>query len=269
MGGDGVISFTRASAHYLSSDSFAHGIGTGDFTIQARVRRAALVNTYLQEAVAVGEYSETYNVIEMYVRETSNDKWGFDIGGTGAHNFGTTLTLSTWHTIAIVRSSGTIYGYLDGTVESTTYPSETLGINDSSIRVANGILNVVDYLNGAVEDVAVWNRALSAEELAGMHSARRVAGCYKQGLKGWFPLHCPGNGTYTTAANGDLGLTDQAANGTALLVSVPAPSWTATNLPYLNRPGRPKIIPCTVAGAPPSGVPIPVAMATYRRRRVA
>jgi len=72
----------------------------------------------------------------------------------------------TWHHIAWVDNNGTAQLYIDGVLDTTdfNYARGALTLNTTSIggivRAAHGL-----WFQGLIDDVAVWRRALSAEEI--------------------------------------------------------------------------------------------------------
>ena len=66
-------------------------------------------------------------------------------------NFTTTLTLDNWYCLELVRSSGTVYGYINGTLDATTIAQAT-SMSNAVLRVGND--NLGSYYNNMIE--AVW-----------------------------------------------------------------------------------------------------------------
>ena len=73
---------------------------------------------------------------------------------------------NTWHHLAYVDTAGAVQVYIDGTADTNfSYaPSGLLAVNVTSI----GALvrsNVTGFFNGAIDDVLVWQRALTQTEI--------------------------------------------------------------------------------------------------------
>jgi hypothetical protein len=85
----------------------------------------------------------------------------------------TAFALNQWHHVAAVRNNGTISVYIDGVfrlsaAEGTTAPSYP--INMIAGAMAFGSYNPPRYnpLNGKMDEIRIYNRALSAAEIAGL-----------------------------------------------------------------------------------------------------
>ena len=85
------------------------------------------------------------------------------VGFTGAYPF--TLDLE-WHHIVGVYNGANVYCYVDGKLGSTiATASGTIGYNSATtLKIGSYQLNA-DYLNGNINNVMIWDRALSATEV--------------------------------------------------------------------------------------------------------
>ena len=85
----------------------------------------------------------------------------------------TTRDLGTgWHHVAmVIDGAGTPFAYVDGTVVSATgYPGTGSGvIGASTVRIGGDATNG-RWFNGAIDDVRLYNRALSAGEISSLQS---------------------------------------------------------------------------------------------------
>lgn len=73
----------------------------------------------------------------------------------------------TWHHVAITDDNGSITLYIDGVADATTirYAWSTLPLNTLSIGAIQRINAPLAFFNGAIDDVALWSRVLSAAEI--------------------------------------------------------------------------------------------------------
>ena len=79
----------------------------------------------------------------------------------------TQFSAGTWNLACGVRSSSENKFYLNGTlVVDASIPANTLAINSSDFYI--GIDSTSHYFKGKIDEVTVYNRALSAEEIAAM-----------------------------------------------------------------------------------------------------
>lgn len=100
------------------------------------------------------------------IRLTAN--WGSPAGGVGIGAWNSTMTLSpnTWHHIATTYDGQTIRFYVDG-VEDSRKPTPTLrfGLVNEPLTVGGDLPGQDEYLDGAIDDVRVYDHALSAAEI--------------------------------------------------------------------------------------------------------
>jgi concanavalin A-like lectin/glucanase superfamily protein len=83
---------------------------------------------------------------------------------------GGVISVDTWHHIAyaIDAAAGTAEVYLDGVLGATLNFTGTplLMKSDQELRIGNS--SGVEYMNGMIDEVRIYNRALSAAEVAGL-----------------------------------------------------------------------------------------------------
>ena len=91
---------------------------------------------------------------------------GIDSGG---HLNGTTIvTTDTWRHAAIVYDGTTKYIYIDGFEDARKATSGQIDASSYNFYIAENAQATGRYLNGAVDDLRVYGRALSPEEVAGL-----------------------------------------------------------------------------------------------------
>lgn len=129
----------------------------------------------------------------------------------------TTINNSEWHHIVgVYTAAGTKYIYVNGELEATKAAPAPLGTNTRSFTVA-GILEGA-FLNGTIDEVRVWNRALSVVEIREQKHLSLTGA--ESGLVGYWQMD---DGTGTTA-------TDMSGSGfDGTFVSVPA--WVNSTVP--------------------------------------
>jgi hypothetical protein len=101
------------------------------------------------------------------------------VGGTETQmDYGSVTRLDDgqWHHAAGTFNSGTLSIYVDGALETTAFGGPTfgtglvrygfLGIGSESQDMFNGMTNATGYFDGEVDDVRIYNRALSPAEIA-------------------------------------------------------------------------------------------------------
>jgi hypothetical protein len=107
-------------------------------------------------------------------------------GGGYAQVIGGPVKGGTWHHVAVVRGSGsTIELFLDGAPQGTASGAESGGAITTNLRAIGSERRWVSdgygtsdqrYLAGTIDDVRVYNRALSAWEIAALYSGSEIGG---------------------------------------------------------------------------------------------
>jgi hypothetical protein len=95
----------------------------------------------------------------------------FYVSGTGAViNTGTGFTAGAWHQVIVSRSGGTISVYYDGAAGPTGGLAGALP--DTTAPLLIGARNASDgrnfTLDGTIDEVAIWSRALSEAEIGSL-----------------------------------------------------------------------------------------------------
>lgn len=137
--------------------------GTTDFTISAWIKRDANGNfDYI-----VGNRG-TANVGGFQFVISNSNVMNLRIGATT--KVGTiTIPLNTWTHVSVVRSSATIYFYFNGALDDSSGGG---GISIAVLLNASVGSEPDAYttpFNGSVDEVAIWNRALSSSEIATLY----------------------------------------------------------------------------------------------------
>ncbi len=172
----GALSFNGTN-NYTNVGSPSNGsldFGTGDFTLSAWINLPTTPAANEWVFAKGGSGTVGYNI---YI-STSN-KFNCSIQATGGSNQSlsgnTTLAVGSFKYVACVfsRANG-IYGYLDGVFNaSTTYASGNTNsvTNSSNFRI--GSYSSGNYFSGLIDDVRVYNRALSAAEIQALYNAEK------------------------------------------------------------------------------------------------
>lgn len=145
-------------------------------------RPGTLPNT--QNEVAVGRQGPSENLPHIWVGPAGMDGNAatfclYDTSGTGNCVSGTTVvTGGAWHHIVAVRdaSLGQIRIYVDGVQEASVNQTYDAGFGaNTSLNIGWLDLTSGYYFLGSIDEVAVYNRALSTTEIQ-QHHSRGLAG---------------------------------------------------------------------------------------------
>jgi hypothetical protein len=158
----GGLSLNGTSA-FLSKASAVTGLPTGNsaYTISAWFKPTA---TGARGIIGWGNFGTTRQVCALRLLNSNDFRhywWGADLDATA----GTNYSNGQWHHIAAVYNGSTRALWYDGTLIGQDSP----GINGStSANFAIGRTNNSEYFQGTLDDVAVWNHAISNAEIAAL-----------------------------------------------------------------------------------------------------
>jgi hypothetical protein len=155
--GTGSISFD-GNGDFLSYPSSV--FGSGDFTVECWV----YFNSTSGDQTIFGiNWNSNANSLSAVRVDISSGVFRY-MGSTDGTNFyffqatSTSPSTSTWYHIALVRSSGTVTFYVDGTsVNSTSSVPNALYAGTGGSRIGNILYSENNYLNGYVDDFRITN----------------------------------------------------------------------------------------------------------------
>ncbi|MCR4330073.1 MAG: DUF2341 domain-containing protein [Candidatus Roizmanbacteria bacterium] len=144
----------------------------GDMTIGMWVKPGATQKTY---ADILSKHSNGGYVVEQYSTNTNQFGLGWDTTGSGNWTGGstvlTTLTANTWQYFLIVKKGAQITNYLNGVQTATgTGSSATVSTNNLPLRIGNWASTGGRQFNGSIDEVRIYNRALSPTEVRALYS---------------------------------------------------------------------------------------------------
>jgi hypothetical protein len=147
---------------YLDCGADVHDFSSGDFTILGWVYHDT-GNT--DHAGIVGIRSGGSTEVQFYIRAGGGDddklaSWN------GTNNVYSTSTISnnTWTHVGLVQSGSDKKFYINGALDNTA--SQGHGSADSSSFKIGYTGNGNEYFKGKIDEVGVWNVALSADDIA-------------------------------------------------------------------------------------------------------
>ena len=110
----------------------------------------------------------------LYVSRQGDPNWFIGINNKGNQDTGQTVDENSWQHLALVLNDGTASLYKNGIAPlSTTSYSQYTPDNTPLIGYDRDY-----FFNGSIDDVMVFNRSLSAEEIRGLYANTSVKYCY-------------------------------------------------------------------------------------------
>jgi CubicO group peptidase (beta-lactamase class C family) len=178
-----------------------------EITIEAWIRPNAVAVTANQDRVLSkqGAYELTISTGDTGCKfGTQGDvQFRATIGGVDARVCGGALTLGVWHHIAGTYNGSQFTLYLDGVQVASAARSGAIAVNTAPLTLGNR--PTLDRpLNGALDEVRIWSRALSSTELQAQ--ARALTGS-ESGLAAYYRLDSnTGQAIVDATANGRHGV---------------------------------------------------------------
>lgn len=162
------LGFDGVSAQVTITDPSQLSFSTGDFTVCYWIRvdsKAAIYNPLRKNGTVFSNYehqsvvSGSNNYLELYVHD----------GSYKAVNT-SQLSLSLWHQVVQVRSGATLIAYTDGReTDRRTDIGATLTSGSGDLTLGYDSTVPGQYLRGAMDDVRIYSRVLTAAEVQGIY----------------------------------------------------------------------------------------------------
>jgi hypothetical protein len=156
---------------------------------------------------------------DIHWRDIANpDVIRFDIGDASALDSVTIPELDlNWHHLIFTWDGSNLYAYLDG-LQAATTPQTITPVNlNTEVKIGGDTYSTAsgedDYFNGSISDVRIYDRALSATEVAQLYNGSESSastGSLNKGLVGHWPLNTESKKSATVVAD----TTPQNNNGT-------------------------------------------------------
>ncbi len=159
------MNFDAASSDYLQvSNTTDFDFGTGDFTWSLWINYETHVN--YSGLLYTGASNSTYRLKFqtsgqiLFMQNADGDSQVADLG--------TNITGTGWHHLCLVRSSGTITTYLDGSGVDTDSRAGNVNSNGNDLLIGR---NGSSYFDGKMDELAIWNTALTSTQVSEIYNA--------------------------------------------------------------------------------------------------
>ena len=168
FGGNGFVNVTQSSNWNFS---------TRDYAIEFWVKFRGFVNN-----VIMVDLGGDTNIETRVQYDNVNKKFVVYRGGDLVVNTDWTASTDTWYHVAASVSSNNVRGYIDGSqigTGSNTRPvNNTQNLIIGAFRNANG-----NFVNGTMDEVAIWNKTLSSDLIA-QHAGAKIVDYSNYGNNG-------------------------------------------------------------------------------------
>ena len=159
------MNFDSASGDFIQvPNTTDFDFGTGDFTWSLWVNYETHVNYagLLVTGTSNSEYRLKFQFSGqiLYMQNADGDSQVADLG--------TNITGTGWHHLCLVRSSGIITTYLDGSDVDTDSRTGNVNSNGNDLLIGR---NGSSYFNGKMDEVAIWDTALTSTQVSEIYNA--------------------------------------------------------------------------------------------------
>ncbi|MBN1983537.1 MAG: immunoglobulin domain-containing protein [Chitinivibrionales bacterium] len=163
-----ALYFNGVNAHCIITHTAKAGyaFGKGDFTISAWIKTTA--NTSGNDNARDDILSKGTPYASGFSLCVYNNKFGACIGNSGktgvTYNGGIVVNDGAWHQVTVIRSRGIVRILTDNSQQHTYNNTDSIAVTTNLCIGKHGVLNEGFFL-GAIDEVKIYNRALSAAEI--------------------------------------------------------------------------------------------------------
>jgi hypothetical protein len=172
-----ALKFVRSNSQYINLNNPSAldlTTGTSPITVSAWIKTdSVIVNSILGIVKRGAQYSSLQT--DQYDLETSAAGLVFAMGNgsVAAHpQSGNVLVPNTWYFVTGVADATTVYLYVNGALASTS-PRASGSPPASAVTYIGSVNSNQFYFLGSIDDVRIYNRALSASEVQALYSMGR------------------------------------------------------------------------------------------------
>jgi len=112
--------------------------------------------------------------IAMGVHTSQYPSWRVWFSGTYFNPGTAAIVDGEWHNFILIRNSGTAQVYIDGVADGSGVDMSTKSITNSAAIQVGRLMNGLEYWNGDIGPVHIYNRALSAEEVLSNYNGMKA-----------------------------------------------------------------------------------------------
>ncbi len=170
------FTFNGSTAVVQVPDNAAWNFGANDFTVETWVK----FNVLTSQDILVG-HSEGTGSVNKWIFWRKNGAIEFHLNGSAVSNITSDAsfapTVGQWYHVAVVRSANTYKFYVDGAQNGTDrFDSNTVPTAVAPLTL--GQAEALTSLDGMLDEVQIFNRALSGAEIASVYNASIKGLCF-------------------------------------------------------------------------------------------
>ena len=180
--------FNESSIQVLDASSINSALST-QLTLNAWVTLEGFPSGF---APIISKDGPVFHQYELFMEPSSIGFWSTDIYD---NVFTETFELENWYMVTVTVSSTDIIYYIDGNLIASNQVSNINMIgSDAPLEFGADSPNGVQYHDGKIDDIAIYNRALSEQEIQNLYTGTTPPPCVslpsnlQQGLVGYWPF---------------------------------------------------------------------------------
>ena len=173
-----ALSFDASSSQYIEAPDNASLAITDNLTVSAWVYplNKSAINTVVDKF-----YDNSKRAWLMRVQNSRFRVSLSNTDGSASTNYqsNTALTNNAWHHLLFTFNSTTneVNLYINGVLDSASPYTKTdlISVNTNPLRIGGGY-NLLNYFDGDIDEVAIWNRALDATDVQRIYNGSSTSG---------------------------------------------------------------------------------------------
>jgi hypothetical protein len=159
-----ALKFDGTADYVIVNDS--PSIDTTDaITVSAWVKRDILGIRH--DVIAKHTLSYPYNGFHLVFAPSNGVEWALTVNGSYKQCGGGNVTSPEWHMLAGTYNGSEMKLYIDGILTKTTAASGKISLNSNKLYIGRAAAGFESgyFFDGTIDDVRIYNRALSADEI--------------------------------------------------------------------------------------------------------
>jgi hypothetical protein len=164
------LEFDGKDDYVVVGDSASLNITTNQITLMAWVKTDVLdglTHTIISKETDIGGYSLVISTVNK------PRLWIYVVGvGWKSASWAGSFSENTWYHVAGVYNGTNLKIYVNGTEEVGDAATGIIGSSPNNLEIGRNPFNAGDHFNGTIDEVRIWNRALSPEEINASFNAR-------------------------------------------------------------------------------------------------
>ncbi len=150
-----------------------------DFTIETWVKRsssAILTNSPFPSSPNGTIFAYGQNGYAFFIDQNTN-RLGLTNVGISLVSSNLSITDTNWHHVAVTKSGNQVVFYVDGAADTPIIYNTTFGFTTNAAIGARGDNNAQNAFFGAIDELAIYNRALTASEVQSIFNSGTIGKC--------------------------------------------------------------------------------------------